>query len=272
MGGRCTSVAVELESRPDATERPAPPPKPAVFSAPTRPPMAVIRHVRVVLALLLTAFVLVTAAGALLLLMAWRQESTDGLASGQTERLWDIWEVLADIERYIALAAMPIAVVWTLVAALNVMGSIRRAKWSPLAAFALIGAFIGVWAIGDQVVRPADDHLTEALGIVAQAGCVIVAMLFFDRLAAAAEARRRPLHMTAVMAIAYLVVLQLTGAISTIDRTTDFDGWQRGATFVLIATLIQLLGTLAANEAMRAIEEGTEHRYELRARFGEAAG
>jgi hypothetical protein len=34
--------------------------------------------------------------------------------------------------------------------------------------------------------------------------------------------------------------------------------------------LIQVLGTLAANEAARAIEDATEHRYQLRHRFGEA--
>jgi hypothetical protein len=31
-----------------------------------------------------------------------------------------------------------------------------------------------------------------------------------------------------------------------------------------------VLGTLSANEAARAIEEGTEHRYQLRHRFGES--
>ena len=33
---------------------------------------------------------------------------------------------------------------------------------------------------------------------------------------------------------------------------------------------MMVLGTLAANEAARAIEEATDHRYELRHRFGEA--
>ena len=39
---------------------------------------------------------------------------------------------------------------------------------------------------------------------------------------------------------------------------------------IVIGGLIQVLGTLSANEAARAIEEGTEHRYQLRHRFGEA--
>ncbi len=45
--------------------------------------------------------------------------------------------------------------------------------------------------------------------------------------------------------------------------------WGKLAAYLLIGGLIQVLGTLAANEAARAIEEGTQHRYDLRHRFGE---
>jgi hypothetical protein len=38
----------------------------------------------------------------------------------------------------------------------------------------------------------------------------------------------------------------------------------------VIGALLQVLGSLSANEAARAIEDGTEHRFRLRQRFGES--
>ena len=68
----------------------------------------------------------------------------------------------------------------------------------------------------------------------------------------------------------YIAHLQGLGGLSTIDKTTDPDKWGKLGAYLLIGGLIEVLGTLSANEAARAIEEGTEHRYQLRHRFGES--
>jgi len=241
--------------------------------AASRPPYAVVAHVRLVLAMLLSALCLLTAAGSLLLLMAWRQERTSGLLASQTERLWDVWDYLANIERYVALAAAPVAVVWFAVAALNVCRSTGRRRNPIVAALSVAVAVGGTWFVGRELVGPGLDErdwVGIVGGIALQAVFLALPLLAFERLADAAEARHRPGRVAFVMSLGFVVVLQVSGALSTIDRTTELSGWGREGALVLIAALIQILAALAFTEAGRALEEGTQHRYELRHRFGES--
>jgi len=235
-----------------------------------RPPLAAIGWVRLVLAALMAVMCLLTAGGALLMLMAWRQDQTDGLATGQTERLWDVWSVLADVERYAAYAALAVAMLWIALATVNVRRGTAHKRNPVLAAGALpLGAF-GAWIVADRVVVPAEQWWQTAYGLALEAVFVALPVLALERVADAAEARHRPLRVMFVTAVGYLVTLQTLGALSTIDRTTDLDGWSRGGAYLMIATLLQMVTALAANEACRALEEGTRHRFELRHRFGEA--
>ena len=111
----------------------------------------------------------------------------------------------------------------------------------------------------------------RATGLAAPVGvAVALPLLVLERLADAAAARHRPGRVAAVMSLGFVVVVQLSGGLATIDRTTDLHGWGRSGALVLIAALIQVLGALAFTEAGRALEEGTQHRYELRSRFGES--
>lgn len=236
-------------------------------------PYGVIAHARVVLSLLLAGLCLVTTAGSLLLLMTWRQEQTDGLEGSHVDRMWDVWDRVAEIERYLAIATLLVAVVWIAVATLNVRRATGRRRNPLLSATLLAAGAVGTWWVAREIVTPGlddDDWVGIGGGFALQAVLLGFPLLALERLADAAEARHRPARVAVVMTIAFLVALQTTGAVSTIDRTTTIDGWGRAAAFVLIAALIQIVAALALTEAGRALEEGTQHRYELRHRFGES--
>lgn len=238
-----------------------------------RPPYAVIGPVRVLLSMLLSTLCLLTAAGALLLLMAWRQQRTDGLVANQTERMWDVWDALATIERYVAAGAAAIAIVWVAVATVNVRRATGRRRNPLVSAAAVAVGTGGVWLAGREVVAPAldsDDWIGAAAGLALQAVLLAIPLLAVERVADTAAARRRPARVAYVMALGFVAVAQISGALATIDRTTELDGWGRSGALVLIVALIEVLGVLAFGEAARALEEGTQHRYELRHRFGES--
>lgn len=266
---------MDLDSRPETSEPPrsdAPAArKQRIKPVPqARKPLAAVGHARIALATLLTVMCLLTAGGALLMLMAWRQEATDGLATGQAERLWDVWAVLADVERYVALLALPAAMTWVVLATINVRrGTAHKRNPVATAGAVAVGA-IGAWVIAGRVVPEAEVWWHQALWIAGEALFVALPILALERVADAAEARHRPLRVLFVMTVGYLVALHTSGALSTIDATTEIESWSRGATYMLIATLLQTVAALAAIEACRALEEGTTHRYELRHKFGEA--
>jgi MFS family permease len=245
-----------------------------LVDAAARPPFPIVAQVRLVLGLLLAALCVLTAGGSLLLLMAWRQEETSGLLAGsQTERLWDVWDVLATVERVVALTAVGVGVVWIAVAAVNVRRATGRRRNPVFAAVALSVSAAGAWIAGREVVADAlddDDWVGVAAGIALQAVLVAVSLVAIERLADAAGARRRPFRVAYAMTVGYLVVLQVAGSLATIDRTTDFDSWGRTGALVLIAALVQILAVLAFTEGSRALEEATGNRYELRHRFGES--
>jgi hypothetical protein len=139
-----------------------------------------------------------------------------------------------------------------------------------VAAASLLIGIGGVWFIGASQVADAEGPATKAVGVAIQAAFLAVPLIALERVAEAAEARHRPLRATYLIAVLYVAHLQGLGGLSTTEQTNDPEQWGRLGAYLLIAGLIQVLGTLSANEAARAIEEGTEHRYQLRHRFGEA--
>lgn len=243
----------------------------ASASSAVDPPFPAIGYVRLTLTVLLTVLCVLTLGGALLMVMTWRQETSQGaLTSKQSTRLWDAWDLLADIERLVAFACVPAAMAWAALAALNVRRATARRRSAVVAALAVPVGAAGAWAVGKWIVAEATDWVGTASGVVLQAIFVAIPLLAFERVADAAEARHRPLRVAYFAAVAYLGVLQTLGGLSMLDRTSELDGWGRTAAYVTIATLIQAVGVLAAGEAARAIEEGTQNRYELRSRFSES--
>ena len=234
-------------------------------------PFGFVEIFRTLYAIGLSVLCLLTLGGAVAMLLAWQQEdSSGGLLTSQLDRLWDLFELLAEIERVVAFATLAFAVVWIFVATLNLKRATGKGLNPVVAAASLLVGVGMVWVVGDQIVSDADDNLTRAGGIALQAVFLIIPLLALERVATAAEAKHQSVRFSFVLAVAYLAVLESLGALSTIDRTTDIPGWGRAGANLVIAVLVQALGALAANEAGRAIEDATRNRYDIRHRFGES--
>ena len=225
---------------------------------------------RLVMAVLLSALCLLTVGGAILVLLLWQQDRASGVLTSQLDRTWNIFDILRRVERVVAFAVLPVATAWIGLAAVNVKRATGIRRNPIVAAASLPIGVIGAWYVGREIVDVADDWVGQASGVVLQAVFLAVPLLALLRVAQAAEARHRPLRATYLVAAAFIVGLQFLGGLSTVDQASQAEEWGRLGAYLIIAALLQVLGALSANEAARAIEEGTEHRYELRHRFGES--
>jgi hypothetical protein len=228
------------------------------------------RILRAVMAIMLSAMCLLTIGGAVLMLLLWQQDRDSGVLSTQIERTWDLFGYLREAERVIAFAVVPVVVAWVVMATINVRRATGQRRNPIVAAASLLVGLGGAWFIGATQVADADGPVTRAVGIAIQAAFLAIPLIVLERVAESAEARHRPLRATYIIGVAYLAHLQGLGSLSTIDETSDPEQWGRLGAYLMIGGLIQVLGTLSANEAARAIEDGTEHRYQLRHRFGES--
>ncbi|TDT15580.1 hypothetical protein BDK89_1153 [Ilumatobacter fluminis] len=237
---------------------------------PAREPFPVVNALRVTLTLVLAVLCLLTVGGAVLLLLLWQQSRDTGVLTSQLDRTWDLLDLLQDIERYVAFAAIPIAMAWIALAAINVGRGTGNSRNPVLASLSLPVGLIGAWLIGREVIGGSDDAITQAAGYVLQITLLTIPLLFLERVAIAADARRRPLRATYLIGAAYLAHMEFLGGLSTIDRDTTDGDWGTLGAYLLIGALLQVIGTLSANEACRSIEDATQHRYQLRSRFSES--
>jgi hypothetical protein len=238
--------------------------------APPRIPLEGPSALRVALSLLLVALCLLTVGGAVLVLMLWQQDRSSGVLTSQLDRTWDLFDLLRDIERYTAYGTIPVAVTWIVLATVNVRRATGKRRNPVVAAMSLVVGVAGVWFTGDQVVAPSADWLGQASGYVLQLVFLAVPLLALERVCESAEARHGALRSLYVFAAAWLAQMQFLGGLSTVERTDDPTQWARLGSYLVIGALLQVLGALAANEAARAIEDGTDNRYSLRNRFGES--
>ena len=225
---------------------------------------------RLAMAVLMSVLWILTIAGAVLLLLLWQQDRASGVLSSQLDRTWDLFDNLRVIERWVAFALIPISTAWIAVAAVNVHRATGKRRNAVVAAASLPLGLFGVWIVGSQIIAEADDWVGQAAGYVLQAIFVAVPLLALERVARVAEARHGPLRASYVMAVTYLAVLQFLGGLSTIDQASEPDQWGRLGAYLVIGGLIMVLGALSVNESARAIEEGTDNRFQLRQRFGES--
>lgn len=237
---------------------------------PAREPFGFINALRVTLTLVLAALCLLTVGGAVLLLLLWQQSRDTGVLTSQLDRTWDLLDLLQDVERYVAFAAIPIAMAWIALAAINVGRGTGNSRNPVLASLSLPVGLIGAWLIGREVIGGSDDAVTQAAGYVLQITLLTIPLLFLERVAIAADARRRPLRATYLIGAAYLAHMEFLGGLSTIERDTTDGDWGTLGAYLLIGALLQVIGTLSANEACRSIEDATQHRYQLRSRFSES--
>jgi hypothetical protein len=235
-----------------------------------REPYAGTNVLRVVMTSLLSVACLLTIGGAILMLLLWQQNRDAGVLTSQIDRTWDLFDKLRQIERVVAALVVPVAVAWIALATVNVRRATSQ-RPNPIVAALSLPIGLGLaWFAGSQLVDGADDRITKGAGIVAQIACLAIPMVALERVAAAAESRQRPIRATWVVGAVFLANMEGLGGLSTIDATSDSTKWGHLGAYLLIGGLVEVLGTLSANEAGRAIEEGTAHRYQLRHRFGEA--
>ena len=238
--------------------------------APAKEPYPGASYLRLVMSILLSVLCVLTVGGAILLLLLWQQSRDAGVLTTQVNRTWDLLDTLQEVERWVAFSVVPVAAAWIALAAINVARATGKRRNPLIAAASLLVALAGVWFVGSEVVAGSEDAVTQAVGWAVQVAFLGLPLIFLERIALAAEARRRPLRATYLIAAAYLAQLQFLGGLSTIDRNDVGDDWGRVGAYLLIGALLQVLGSLAANEACRAIEDGTQHRYQLRSRFSES--
>jgi hypothetical protein len=225
---------------------------------------------RFIMATLLSVLCLLTVGGAILMLLLWQQNRASGVLSTQLDRTWDLFDILRDIERWVAYAAALAAVSWIALAVVNVRRATGIRRSPVIAALSLPVGLAGMWLVGERIVAGSDDWLGKASGLVLQAVFVAVPLLALERIATSAEARHRPLRVAAVIAVVYLASLQFLGGLSTVEETRESADWGKLGAYLIIGALLQVLGSLAANEAARSVEEGYANRYQLRQRFGES--
>jgi hypothetical protein len=235
-----------------------------------RPPYEGTNALRIAMTLLLAALSLITVGGAILMLLLWQQDREAGVLTTQLDRTWDLFDTLRSIERWVAFAVVPVAVAWIALATLNVRRATGQRRNPLIAGASLIVAVAGVWLVGDRIIARSDDWLGQAAGYVLQAVFLAIPLLALERVATSAEARRGALRSTYVISAVYLAHMQFLAGVSTLDETTDASEWGRLGAYLVIGALLQVLGALSANEGARAIEDGTEHRFRLRQRFGES--
>jgi hypothetical protein len=233
-------------------------------------PIAAASPIRLAMAVMLSGLCLLTVGGAILVLLLWQQDRASGVLTNQLNRTWDLFDALREIERWFAFAVLPVATVWIAIAAVNVRRATGVRRNPIVAAASLPIGVLGAWYVGREIVDAADDWVGQASGFVLQCVFLAIPLLALLRLAQASEARNRPLRATYVVAAVYLAHLQFLGGLSTVDQASPASEWGRLGAYLIMGALMQVLGALSANEAARAIEEGTTHRYQLRHRFGES--
>lgn len=238
--------------------------------APAKRPHPGESALRVAMSLMLAALCLLTVAGAIVLLLLWQQSRESGVLTTQLDRTWEILDGLQVIERWLAFAVVPVAMALAAMSAINVGRATGNRRNPVVAALSLPIALVAVWLVGREWVATSEDVLVQAGGFAVQVALLALPVIFFERIALTAEARRRPLRVAYLLGAAYLGLLQFLGTLSTVERGDDSAEWGRLGAYLVIAALVQVLGTLAANEAARAIQQGTDHRYELRSRFSES--
>ena len=238
--------------------------------APPREPFTGTSALRLCLSIILGVICLLSVAGSILMLLLWQQNRASGVLTSQVDRTWDIFDTVREVERWVAIAAIPVAAAWAVLAAINVRRATGKRPNPVFAGPSMLVGTAGAWFAGDQIVGDSDEWKRQVGGWLVQGVLIAVPFLVLERMADDAEARHRPLRSTVVIAIGYVALLEFLGGLSTVDQTSGADEWGRLGAYLMIGGLVLVLGSLSANEAARSIEEGTDHRFQLRRRFGES--
>jgi hypothetical protein len=226
--------------------------------------------IRGVMAAMLSLMCLLTVGGAILLLLLWQQQRNSGVLTTQLERTWELFDTLVQLERWLAVAVVPVAMAWIVLAVVNVRRATGQRPNPVIAALTLPIGIAGIWYVGTELVKPSEDIVSQAGAYLLQCVFLLIPLVAMLRVAVAAESRHRPLRAATIACAVFLAQFQFLAALPTVDQNAGPDEWGPLGAYLVMAALIQVLATLAINEGARSIEEGTDHRYQLRSRFGES--
>lgn len=235
-----------------------------------RAPIAGAPVLRSIVTTMLSLLCFLTVGGAILVLLLWQQQRDSGVLQTQVDRTWELFDWLVTVERWLAFAAVPVAMAWIALVTVNIRRATGNRPNPVVAVLSLPVGLAGIWYVGRELVEPADDAVGAAAAYVLQIVFILVPLVALLRLAVAADARHMPMRVAAILAAVVIAQIEFLAGLSTTDQTAGADEWARLGAFLIITALTQILATLSANEGGRAIEEGTEHRFQLRSRFGEA--
>lgn len=216
---------------------------------------------RLTVVTLIAGLALLTVVGAAVMFLFWREANDGVLLQSQSDRAWDVLDMLQTAERILALALLVMATLWTFVAVLNVRLASGRRRNPLLAALAWPAAGAAIWIIGERMVDSGSGGRTLA-GFAAQAAVLYVPFFFLERASAAVGARRTPFRITYVFGVVLLVHVEGLGGLSTIAEVADADRFGRLAGYLALGALVQLLSTLAVTEACQSLETATAHEAE----------
>jgi hypothetical protein len=212
---------------------------------------------RLVIVTMLAGLALLTLVGAVVMFMFWLESREGGLLPTQGQRAWDAIAVLHRGARVLGFALIALASIWTFVAVANARMASGRRRNPFIAAVSWPAVALGVWALADRFVDDQSVGMT-ALVYAAQAAALYIPFFLLGRAGDAVDARRTPLRLAYLAAVALVVYQQALGGLTTIEESPDTD-FGRLAVFLAIGALLQVFSTLAVTEACRTLEVATEH-------------
>jgi hypothetical protein len=230
------------------------------------PPLPGSPGLRIGLSATVAAIALCSLASAVLVMLMWWRDGASALVASQVDRVYDVVDQLAAVERALAVVAVALASAWSALGLWNACRAGGVARWPVLLAVTpVLGAF-AVWRIGAALVVPDDSIGSQALGLTLQGIVVLVVLQGFDQVATRIHASRNGLRATALATYLAVAHLQLFGGLSRLERSTESSDWWTDGVTLVAGALLLVLAAIAVNEACRAFEDASDRLYDKRIR------
>ena len=206
----------------------------------------------------LAGLALFNVVAAVVLYMFW-DEGRDGvLLPDQIDRAWDLVATLQQAERIVAVALLAVAMLWTVLAVINVRIASARRRNPLIAALSWPVAGAGIWIAGERLVT--DGSIDQViLGFAIQATILYLPFSLLERAADAVGARRNPFRVAWIVCVMLLVHTEGLGGLSTVSPTADNARIGHVVGYLAVSGLLQLLATFAFTDAARSLSATTEH-------------
>lgn len=187
-----------------------------------------------------------------------------GVLTSQVSKTWTTFGYLQDAERIVAFTLVPVAMATVAIIAMNArrVGGVRC---NPVLAAASIALAVGgIWILGARIVVESDDWVGRSSEIAVQIAFLLVPLIAIERVAATIDAELRPLRIAFLAAAVYLVLVQGSATVTSIEATNVSERWGELGALLVLTAVIQVLGALSVNEAIHGISNAADRRYTAR--------